>query len=427
MSKRKFTGSDDEDEQDQDHQDDEISDDDFVPSSNEGDEEHRSVPSLRATKSRSGHTTSNPQNRDNEETREQTDDDGADVTFEADTSAAPHQDAAEIPKVRKTSQYLSPSALFKCLILFHFQYTDLQQVSKGKSGRSKRKAPAGRVRKTGKTEVCGVFTIRKAEPKKVVRSEGKFYCINCGSNFTRAEGVNYHFPGCVQKYGNPGSHNWNDHESCASRRTRRAGTPQQSIRKQIRVKKLPSRLSSTNPSGNNLTPRTKPMAHVEVLPTEKRVTRSKLAQRAPEAQENSGTSKSQPKSGTSTTKTSSKQKASKPPIIRPKLAEIEPQKKANRPRPQEKPKQISGSKQAASGAGKQTKLQLAENLPPLSDMTAIFFDMVSIAWDTIGLKDALECLSEKQINIATMCSGTESPLLALAEIQKGKYRPYPLI
>ncbi len=81
--------------------------------------------------------------------------------------------------------------------------------------------------------------------------------------------------------------------------------------------------------------------------------------------------------------------------------------------------QESGSKQAASGAGTRPKFQLAVDVPPLSDMSAIFLDMVSIAWDAIGLKDALRCLSEKQINIATMCSGTESPLLALAEIQKG--------
>ena len=73
MSKRKF---DDEDEQDQDYQDDEISDDD----SSEGDE-----------------------------------------TSEADTSAAPHQEAAETPKVRNTSQRLPPSDLFKYLTLFHFQ------------------------------------------------------------------------------------------------------------------------------------------------------------------------------------------------------------------------------------------------------------------------------------------------------------------
>ncbi len=73
MSKRKF---DDEDEQDQDYQDDEISDDD----SSEGDE-----------------------------------------TSEVEISAAPHQEAAETPKVRNTSRRLSPSDLFKYLILFHFQ------------------------------------------------------------------------------------------------------------------------------------------------------------------------------------------------------------------------------------------------------------------------------------------------------------------
>lgn len=51
-------------------------------------------------------------------------------------------------------------------------------------------------------------------PKKVARIKGGFYCIVCDSRFVRRVNVNYHFPGCVRKYGNPLGNSWNDHGSC---------------------------------------------------------------------------------------------------------------------------------------------------------------------------------------------------------------------
>ena len=83
------------------------------------------------------------------------------------------------------------------------------------------KAKGGRVRKVGTTEYCGVFSERIKTPKPAARSKGDFQCIICGSRFTRAEGVNYHFPGCVARYGNPEARRWDDHPSCASKRSRR--------------------------------------------------------------------------------------------------------------------------------------------------------------------------------------------------------------
>ncbi|KAK5129398.1 hypothetical protein LTR08_003285 [Meristemomyces frigidus] len=55
---------------------------------------------------------------------------------------------------------------------------------------------------------------------------------------------------------------------------------------------------------------------------------------------------------------------------------------------------------------------LALNLPPISDINDIFRDMTENAV-RLGLGKALEHLSSRPLRIATMCSGTESPLLAL--------------
>ena len=66
----------------------------------------------------------------------------------------------------------------------------------------------------GKTEYCGVSSERIMTPKKARRNKGEFFCIICDSSFTRRASVNYHFPSCVRKYGNPLGNSWNDHASC---------------------------------------------------------------------------------------------------------------------------------------------------------------------------------------------------------------------
>ncbi|KAI7223770.1 hypothetical protein KC333_g346 [Hortaea werneckii] len=55
---------------------------------------------------------------------------------------------------------------------------------------------------------------------------------------------------------------------------------------------------------------------------------------------------------------------------------------------------------------------LAVNLPPLSDLDDIFDDITNKAL-RLGLKGALNSLTGRTIRIATLCSGTESPLLAM--------------
>lgn len=57
----------------------------------------------------------------------------------------------------------------------------------------------------------------------------------------------------------------------------------------------------------------------------------------------------------------------------------------------------------------------ALDLPPISDIPAIFDDLVSHIPE---IKEVAERVEGRKLRVATMCSGTESPLLALELIQK---------
>ncbi|KAM0802880.1 hypothetical protein BDR22DRAFT_887216 [Usnea florida] len=66
----------------------------------------------------------------------------------------------------------------------------------------------------GYTVACGVVCPEIAPPvKKVNPGDGNYYCPRCGSNFTRPKSVKDHFPGCVQRYGNPLGLRYTDDES----------------------------------------------------------------------------------------------------------------------------------------------------------------------------------------------------------------------
>ena len=60
-----------------------------------------------------------------------------------------------------------------------------------------------------------------------------------------------------------------------------------------------------------------------------------------------------------------------------------------------------------------------QSLPALSDIQDIFDDIISRAYES-GFNEAVDLLDGRVINVATMCSGTESPLLALEMIHDGK-------
>ena len=57
----------------------------------------------------------------------------------------------------------------------------------------------------------------------------------------------------------------------------------------------------------------------------------------------------------------------------------------------------------------------ASDLPPISDIPLIFDDLVSRIPE---IKEVAEHVHGRKLRVATMCSGTESPLLALELIQK---------
>ena len=271
---------------------------------------------------------------------------------------------------------------------------------------------ASRVRKTGKTAYCGVFSERIKEPVKATREGGKFFCIICGSNFTRAEGVNYHFAGCARRYGNPNANRWYDHPSCASRRPREgrdeAAGPSHRA-EEPPTKRIKMVLRSTSSKEVVGMTQAKPAARGDDPPNTSHASRPKT-----------GTSKPQAKSSTGGTKPSTRSTQTGSKLLRTEPAISQPGPK---PSGSEKEKSVSKEKSGTAKQASTDKFHLDESHPPLFKLPAIFHDMVLNAWNKTPLKDAMEGLSKKQIHIATMCSGTESPLLALDIIKEGKHAP----
>lgn len=69
---------------------------------------------------------------------------------------------------------------------------------------------------------------------------------------------------------------------------------------------------------------------------------------------------------------------------------------------------------------------LANDLPPLFELEEIFADMASKA-QRLGFASVLDALNGRPLRVATMCSGTEAPLLALEMIQSGKFDNFPYL
>jgi site-specific DNA-cytosine methylase len=59
------------------------------------------------------------------------------------------------------------------------------------------------------------------------------------------------------------------------------------------------------------------------------------------------------------------------------------------------------------------------NLPPIDNIEEAFKDMAAKA-QKLGLDDALDTVNGRQIKVATMCSGTESPLIAIKQISEAR-------
>ena len=65
----------------------------------------------------------------------------------------------------------------------------------------------------------------------------------------------------------------------------------------------------------------------------------------------------------------------------------------------------------------------ASDLPPINEIPAIFDDLVGRIPD---IKQVAEHVAGRKLRVATMCSGTESPLLALELIQKSIFEQYEI-
>ncbi|KAK5684340.1 hypothetical protein LTS10_004207 [Elasticomyces elasticus] len=79
-------------------------------------------------------------------------------------------------------------------------------------------------------------------------------------------------------------------------------------------------------------------------------------------------------------------------------------------------KKKASSKMMTNLTVKRTVKGLDSSLPPLSDTSEMFADLTTNAL-RLGLDKVTKSLAGRRIRVATMCSGTESPLLALQMVQ----------
>ena len=199
--------------------------------------------------------------------------------------------------------------------------------------------------------------------------------------------MNYHFPGCAHKYGNPQGYHWNSHESCA-------------------MKKIGTRRGATDPS-----PPIEPPAKI---PQTERITRSVTSGKVRKPTE----VESKLPSDTGGPKLDEAKRAKKEHPSEPeKSQKSQRSQRSQRQRPRGK-EATEIAKLSSSG-----KFRIAVRGPPLEELHQVFHDMVVNGYNRLPLKEAMDSLGHKQIHIATMCSGTESPLLALGMIQEGKHEP----
>jgi hypothetical protein len=66
-----------------------------------------------------------------------------------------------------------------------------------------------------------------------------------------------------------------------------------------------------------------------------------------------------------------------------------------------------------------------DKLPPLSTVEQWFGDLTAKA-HAQGFRNAIDWLNGRGLKVATMCSGTESPILALNQISYRKFSPLNL-
>lgn len=78
---------------------------------------------------------------------------------------------------------------------------------------------------------------------------------------------------------------------------------------------------------------------------------------------------------------------------------------------------------ASNKKGGKSSAPDASDLPPINEIPAIFDDLVSRIPE---IREVVEHVHGRKLRVATMCSGTESPLLALELIQEAIFKQHGL-
>lgn len=63
---------------------------------------------------------------------------------------------------------------------------------------------------------------------------------------------------------------------------------------------------------------------------------------------------------------------------------------------------------------------LDQSYPPIDNVEDMFLDAVTTACERFGLDKIVDHFNRRPLKVATMCSGTDSPILAFRLIKEGK-------
>src|SRR6267154_2145766 len=95
-------------------------------------------------------------------------------------------------------------------------------------------------------------------------------------------------------------------------------------------------------------------------------------------------------------------------VVKPQASKA-PKKKVKKEKVKDYHEEASDDDLPAHSAKTDGKIE-SSNLPPIHETPAMFSDLVS---RLPGIKGVAEHIKGRKLRVATMCSGTESPLLAL--------------
>lgn len=178
-----------------------------------------------------------------------------------------------------------------------------------------------------------------------------------------------------------------------------------------------------------------PVDGVDALPTKAAKAKSKLAAKKPRSKALKVTkfTEDSDEEWETTTNPVQKAKVKATRAVRKPTAKVKPKSGASARKPAVKKKSTNKVPDDASDHGlsedeavqhqAENGANIDKNSRPLIDIKDIFHHMAdqgSNLTDGHSLKDVVKSLRNRPINVATMCSGTESPIIALTLIRNGK-------